>query len=194
MKNLKIQKIETIQKLNPNLSIPVGQIVLINVVNKAKETVQQEPLERLENELKDVDYLTKTKNTFTDKNKTADKHHEKKYTKHQEVVNDKLIADKFINEKQLNNIQNVKKTVKPNVYQTPRIIELKNNQQIDQNAIVKQANYIQNNKNANHQAPLPPQHNKQQLDRAGQLKQSTISLNHHYEQPDRLLSKKYRNL
>lgn len=248
-KNLKIQKIQTIENINQNnLNIPVGQIVLINV-NKRESGVQQEPLEQAENELlikKEADYLTKTKNTFTDK--TSDKSavkgsstassngsnsfspngsnggkqqiYEKHQARYQQVNNggnmnnskcsiDKRQAsvDRLANDKQQ---PNGTRSTKPNVYQTPKVIEpatrsgqanadQSNLIQHQQNVIQQlqqQNNYLQNITNLQQQQQHSNQPHNQphrtppRLDRAAPLKQSTISLNHHYEQPDMLLSKK----
>lgn len=134
----KIDKIENIENINQNINIPVGQIVLINVNKNRESLVQQEPLDQYDNDIKkDVDHLTKTKNTFTDKKPSLDK--ESKYQQ--------------LNANDLQIINNIKNTGKQIVYQTPKLIEINN-----------QKNLMQNN--------------------TGQLKQSTISLNHHYEQPN----------
>ena len=278
-KNLKIQKIQTIENINQNsLNIPVGQIVLINV-NKRESGVQQEPLEQAENELllkKDADYLTKTKNTFTDKseksikasngsnsfsggvsnggsnggsnglsngcsngisnghpNNASNGGKQQIYEKHQaryqpanggNANNSKCSIDKrqasvdrIANDKPVNGTR----STKPNGYQTPKVSESRAGQQtatiVDQSNLIQhqqnviqqlqqQNNYLQNITNLQQQhsnQPHNPTHNQPlnqplnqpnrtppRLDRPAQLKQSTISLNHHYEQPDMLLSKK----
>ena len=234
-KNLKIQKIQTIENINQNnLNIPVGQIVLINV-NKTRESgVQQEPLEQTDNELikKDVDYLTKTKNTFTDKTERKqagdrtngsnslgssndsngkqqiyEKKHQPRY---QQVNGNKYSPDKRqASVDRLDRQQNVARPTKQtDAYQTPAVIEpaAKSSQTaVDQSNLIQhqqnviqqlqqQNSYLQNITNLqqqnSNQPYSQPNRTPPRLDRAGQLKQSTISLNHHYEQPDMLLSKK----
>lgn len=225
-KNLKIQKIQTIENINQNnLNIPVGQIVLINV-NKTRESgVQQEPLEQVENELikKDADYLTKTKNTFTDKKPAGEKGKangfnsfsgsngkQQIYEKHQPRYQQANNSNKYAVDKRQASADRLAadrpdrqpSATRP-TYQTPKIepttnVDQSNLIQHQQNVIQQlqqQNNYLQNITNIQlqqqhaNQPHNQPNRTPPRLDRAGQLKQSTISLNHHYEQPDMLLSK-----
>ena len=203
MKNLKIQKIQKIEKIqniqniNQNLNIPVGQIVLINVNKNRESLVQQEPLEQVESDLKkDADYLTKTKNTFTDRKLNGDKLNDVKYQAADRQVNrqpnDRSIQSIKPCTDKLLNIQNAKnRQVRPNVYHTPRVLDTKT----EQKSITQQSTNHHHQQNTTNQQQQ--QHNQvnndqkqTQSDRVGQLKQSTASLNHHYERPDLLLSAK----